>query len=180
MICVLYVVTVPYMSEADAGVIDTVRRLHDPQVTMVGPHVSLVFAQPIPASIAQAHVRQVAESLRPCEVIFRRAMPWWTGKGPAYVFLLPEEGLSTLGHWHDALHAYDSPFAAAQKLDIPFVPHITLGAVANESAARAIAAQWNASGVVIQAAFDSLLLGRLDATIPRFDLLANVPVGPPT
>ena len=93
--------------------------------------------------------------------------------------LLPDEGLSTLGRWHDSLHRPGSLFAGARPANRPFVPHITLAAVASERAARQIADDWNARRIVIRAVFNALVLGRLEVAVPRFELLARVPLEMP-
>ena len=59
------------------------------------------------------------------------------------------------------------------------MPHITLAAVASERAARQIADDWNARRIVIRAVFDALVLGRLEEAVPRFELLARVPLEMP-
>lgn len=93
----LYVTAFPHLSAADERTIDAVRRAHDPQAALLGPHVTLVFAQPVAEGPALSQLREVAATLWPCDAVFRRAMPWWTGQGAAHVLLLPDEGLSTLG-----------------------------------------------------------------------------------
>jgi hypothetical protein len=113
--------------------------------------------------------------------VLRRAMPWWTGSGPAEVRLLPDEGLSTLGRWHDSLHRLGSLFNAGRRPDEPFLPHIRLAAVGSHRLAQDIADDWNARRVVIRAVFSALVLGQFDAgaNAPRFELLAQVPLGSP-
>ena len=59
------------------------------------------------------------------------------------------------------------------------VPYITLAAVASERAAREIADDWNARRIVIRAVFNALVLGRLEVAVPRFELLARVPLEMP-
>ncbi len=175
----LCVVAIPHLSEADQRLIDAVRRAHDPQGALPGPHVTLAFGQPVAEAPALSQLRELAATLWPCDAVFRRAMPWWTGQGAAQVRLLPDEGLSTLGRWHDSLHRPGSLFAAARRADLPFVPHIALASVPGERAARAIADDWNARRVVIRAVFSALVLGRLDAAAPDFETLAQVPLGSP-
>ena len=177
----LQVVAFPHLSEADQRLIEAVRRAHDPQSVLLGPHVTLVFGQPVAEGPALSQLREVAATLWPCNAVFRRAMPWWTGQGAAHVLLLADEGLSTLGRWHDSLHRPGSLFAAARRADLPFVPHITLASVPSERAARLIADDWNDRRVVIRAVFSALVLGRINATggAPQFETLAQVPLGSP-
>ncbi|QTD43849.1 2'-5' RNA ligase family protein [Ottowia testudinis] len=174
----LYVVAFPVLTASAQSALEAVRRLHDPQVDVVQPHVTLVFSQIVDVDQAAREMLRVSSGLRPCQAVFRRAMPWWTGSGPAHVFLVPDEGFSSLGSWHDALHASTSVFAPARRLDIPFVPHMTLGAAPNAAAAGAMASEWNAHQPPIEAMFDHLILGCLQqVSEPRFNTLASAPVG---
>ena len=51
--------------------------------------------------------------------------------------------------------------------------------MASERAAREIADDWNARRIVIRAVFNALVLGRLEVAVPRFELLARVPLEMP-
>lgn len=178
----LCVAAIPHLRDADARAIDTVRRAHNPQAALAEPHVILAFGQPVAEGPALSQLRELAAALWPCDAVFRRAMPWWTGQGPAQVLLLPDEGLSTLGRWHDSLHRPGSLFATARRADLPFVPHIVLASTPGELAARSIADDWNARRMVVRAVFSTLALGQLEASgpaAPRFEELARVPLGSP-
>jgi 2'-5' RNA ligase len=147
----LFVLAVPEFSEEDAARIDVVRAAHDPQHTLVPPHVTLVFAvDPSEGSDAlEAHVRAAAARERAFEVVFRSATPY-PADAPtedAYTFLVPDEGNSRLIRLHDALHG--GMLAAERRLDVPYVPHVTIARGAPASMA-ALAGTWNAEEPPIQ------------------------------
>ena len=75
-------------------------------------------------------------------VVLRRAVAFRDPIGDGhYVFLLAEEGHQELLALHDAL--YDGILAGHRRRDIPFVPHLTVGAHPQLGECERIANQLN-------------------------------------
>ena len=78
----------------------------------------------------------------------------------AYVFLVPDEGYSGISLLHDRL--YTGVLQPFLKLDVPFVPHITIGTMKNRVAAKALCDKLNRHGVRIEGSLRALTIGALE------------------
>lgn len=148
----LLVVGYPTLEPADYRWIQAFRADHDPQFRIVAPHVTLVF--PLDEGLEEelvAHVRQVTKSSPKLSFTLRCAtmMPDLSSGSSqaAHVFLTPDEGYSALVKLHDRL--YTGPLAPYLRLDIPFVPHITVGQTAERETAHRLAGELNAQELAI-------------------------------
>jgi hypothetical protein len=77
----------------------------------------------------------------------------------AYVYLVPDEGYSGLSRMHDDL--YGGCLRKLLRLDIPFVPHITLGSMADRAAAKRLCDDLNRSGLEIGGSVNALTVAML-------------------
>lgn len=89
-------------------------------------HLTLVFAT---AWLAEqefaAHIASVAARTPRIEFACKYAMLGADDEDDrAYVFLVPDEGYAAISILHDRL--YTGPLAEHLRLDIPYVPHITV------------------------------------------------------
>jgi 2'-5' RNA ligase len=134
----LAVVSYPVLAPADRDWIESLRALHDPQATRLAGHVTLVFPAAGIGGDVNAEVAAVARAARPIPFVIRwaRAVRDVSGSG-GHVFLIPDEGFDEITALHHAL--YGGGFAASRRVDIPFVPHITVGASHDFSTCEAIA-----------------------------------------
>jgi 2'-5' RNA ligase len=66
----------------------------------------------------------------------------------AYVFLVPDEGFAAISLMHDRL--YSGPLEPFLRLDLPYVPHITIGSTRDRQAAKALCDRLNREGVHVQ------------------------------
>ena len=113
---------------------------------MIAAHVTLVF----PTEVAEASVvAHVGNALRLCEsipLVLRGATicPDAIESG-YYVVLRVEEGHAELRVVHDAL--YDGVLASRRRRDIPFEPHVTVGAHPALSECERITSQINEDAV---------------------------------
>jgi len=90
-----------------------------------------------------------------------------------YVYLVPDEGYSGISRLHDAL--YSGPLSSHLRLDIPFVPHITLGASADRNSAKRLCDKLNVSGLTIGGSVAAISVAALqDGKISN---LAEFPLG---
>jgi 2'-5' RNA ligase len=134
----LAVVACPQISPSDLGWIETLRAIHDPQSARISVHFTLVF--PVEAALADlgpelAAVGQtfspIAFGIRDVTVVRDRL------KGTHQVLLVPGEG----GPQIRALHArlYAGGLHTHVRADIPFVPHMTVGAARDAHDAERLA-----------------------------------------
>ena len=151
----LYCIAPPILSKADDERIARIRHLHDPLAGKVGPHVTLVFGVTgVRASLFGAHVAGVAAQAEPFPLRFVRAEAVRSHTDHrTHVFLLPEDGTAVVA-LHAALHT--GLLAPARRTDIPFIPHMTVGAFDRHEPAVALADALNAKGIDIPAGFDRL------------------------
>jgi 2'-5' RNA ligase len=131
-------VAYPRLTEEDTAWIQAIRKQYDPNVNLIAPHVTLIFPT------AAEHARGLLEDVRqqvPLHAAFpfviRCALPVRDVLSEStHVFFVPDEGFSSLVRLHDALYARS--LAATRRLDIPFIPHITVGATSTPEAAKEI------------------------------------------
>jgi len=99
------------------------RRLHDPTVDLVAPHLTLVF--PVPAKIGgpafSGHIRRVTSETRPFDIHLTGLEKSWDH----WLFLLVSEGREEAIALHDAL--YGGILAPHLREDLPYEPHVGLG-----------------------------------------------------
>jgi hypothetical protein len=172
---VYYTVAYPDLSEEDGAFIEEYRRLHDiPYRDVIEAHFTLVFGcREIPESDYIGHVECVAEAFHRFEFCCRYAMLGSDAEDEtAYVFLVPDEGHSTVSLLHDRL--YTGPLAPFLRLDIPFTPHIGIGTLGSRHEAKRLCDELNEQGLRIQGAVDTVTVGVLEGgrfrDVASFDL----------
>ena len=158
----------PRLTAADAAWIRVLRDRHAwaLRAPEIGPHVTLVFpTDSTDATTATGHLAVVAGEIAAFSLAFRCALPVADApSGGTYIYLVPDEGFSTLVRLHDRL--YSGPFADALRLDLPYIPHITLGWIAEARLARALADDLNGQEPDIQARLETVELFDLDPQGP--------------
>jgi len=92
----------------------------------------------------------------------------------AYVYLVPDEGLSAISLLHDALYA--GVMAPHLQPEPAFTPHITLAAVASTAEAQRIATSLNARGLEIHGTISELRVGSVGES--AFVYHASFPLQP--
>lgn len=113
-------------SSVELARIETLRRRHDPNQGIVPAHVTLVFPfTPQDPAAAQAHFEAVAgRQVRiRCRLAAYLAVRDHEDRR-SHVFMVPDTGRAEIEALHDEL--YDGPLAAALRLDIAFIPHVTV------------------------------------------------------
>jgi hypothetical protein len=152
----LLVVSYPEMAPEALAWIEAIRAEHHPRQVAIAAHLTLVF--PVarfdpPALIAEIQ-RQTAGSL-PIPFILRCALPFRDLTSEATdVFLLPDEGFGAMVRLHDRLYA--GMLAPALRLDIPFVPHLTVAHLTDPLAAKQLADRLNADSFAIPGILSSV------------------------
>lgn len=122
----LLAISYPAIAEPDWRWIQRIRQQHDPNYAIVDPHFTLIFPTfDREQAVFCEHVRtqaqeqpSIAITLR-CAIVVKDAL-----SDATHTFLVPDQGFSDLVKLHDKLYTH---FLADQlRLDIPFIPHITV------------------------------------------------------
>jgi len=92
----------------------------------LAPHFTFVFPQAaLHETALVAYVRPIAAAQPPIPFVIRCALPVRDSfSADTYLFLVPDEGFSAVVRLHDRLYA--GALAGELRLDIPFIPHITV------------------------------------------------------
>ena len=115
---------VVHYPETDLGPINQLRSKYDPRFYLIEPHITLIFpfADSFGESTLVCHVEDVLEDKSPFQIRLRGLQR----SGDDYLFLLIEEGEEEVRSLHMAL--YTGILAPHHRSELPYVPHLTLGA----------------------------------------------------
>ncbi len=157
----LYTVAYPSVSDASRDLIEVFRSQHDKHFRAIAPHFTLVFGcNAVAESEYLDHVMCVAARTKQIRFHCKYAMLGADDNSKtAYVFIVPDEGYSALSLLHDGLYA--GCLAPHLRLDLPYTPHITIGAMNNRSATKALCDELNAQGVDVEGSITSIHVGSL-------------------
>lgn len=153
----LFTITFPVAGPDAVRWLDGVRAEHDRDFAgRVGPHFTLVFgSNSISETAYLDHVRQVAAVHTGFPFVCRRtAIGTDHQNDTGYVFLVPDEGNSDIRKLRDRLHS--GPFEPLLRLDIPYIPHMTLGRFASIASAKRTCDSLNAQDILIPGRIDAL------------------------
>lgn len=159
----LYTVAYPELDASDGEFIRAFRDEHDlPYRDVVAPHFTLVFGcDEITEAAYLKHVEMVATKVSPIAFRCRYAqLGDDASDDTAYVFLVPDEGYSGLSLLHDAL--YSGPLVGHLRLDVPFIPHITIGTLKDPREAKGLCDELNRRGIDIGGTVDRVTVGALE------------------
>jgi putative acetyltransferase len=131
------VVAYPRFEREQLLAIEATRAAHDPQARRIAAHFTLVFPTDIAASAVEPHAAAVARASMPIPFVLRRAIAVRDAAWGGHVFLVPEEGSATITGLHERL--YDETLRPHRRSDIPYVPHVTVGADADWAECEALA-----------------------------------------
>jgi 2'-5' RNA ligase len=143
------VLSYPELSPGDHAWIQSIRAEHDAQYEVVGPHFTFVFpASRLNQETFVAHARNQARGQAKFSFVLRCAVVVTdTLSAHTHVCLVPDGGHRTMVELHDRL--YTGPLAAELRLDIPFIPHLTVGNAVEAQACKRLADDLNAQSFVI-------------------------------
>ena len=171
----LAVVAYPTLSDEDRQWIEGVRVRHDPQASRIAAHVTLVFPTEVAEASVVAQVRTAAQLYESISLVLRRATTCPDAiEGGYYVALPAEEGHAALLAVHDAL--YDGVLAAHRRRDIPFEPHVTVGAHPDLHECERIAKRMNEERRIVRARIDSVDVIDVGESMVR--TVVEIPLGP--
>jgi 2'-5' RNA ligase len=161
----LAIIAYPTLEESDRHWMEEIRNAHDPQASRIDAHFTLVFPVEALWSEVSAELSTAAASAKPISFVVRRAeavRDVMSGAG-GHVFLLPEEGGDRIAELHSQL--YSGVLRPHRRADIPFVPHITVGASSDFERCRNLAEALNANQRMVRGTLDGVALVSI-ATIP--------------
>src|SRR5262245_15340448 len=173
----LFTLAYPVLSAADRAMIRAFRVEHDqPKVHKVEPHFTIALSAPGGDDDDYLeHVRKIAAASHPITFHCRYAMLGADESGDtAYIFLVPDEGNSALSLLHDRL--YRGLLASCLRIDVPYVPHITIGTCSERQKAKELCDELNARTLSIAGSVEALTVALTeDDTIKNlrsFELVA--------
>ena len=146
----LLVVAYPELSFEDRQWIQEIRKQHDSNYAIIEPHFTLVFPDTtVDQQELITHVEHVTQGLHGFAVILRCAMVVKDALSPkTHLFLVPDKGFSKLTKLHDAL--YRGPLASSLRLDVPFIPHMTVGDNEDAQVMKVAADTINEQSIVVR------------------------------
>ncbi len=151
----LAIVAYPGLREADRQWIESFRAKHDPQSARLAVQFTLVFPVEATPRVLKAELEAAAASCRPISFAIRRteAVRDAGGSG-ARVFLVPDEGRAEIAALHDRLYA--GALSVHLRADIPFVPHITIGAAPDQPSGERLAEAFSFGARVVRGTIATL------------------------
>lgn len=170
----LAVVAYPTVAARDREWLEAIRSRHDPQAPRIRAHFTVIFPIEVPREPLIAHARTVAARLKPILFALRGAVASRdAGSSVGHVFLLPAEGYDELVEVHNRLH--DDVLRSHLRRDVPFVPHMTVGAHRNQAECERIAEELNREHWVVQGVIDGVDVLEVDESMIR--TVARLPLG---
>lgn len=134
----------PEFSQEDAASIAQFRQVNDQaMVHVVAAHWTMIFpVEAVSADDLQAHVGEVAQRWEAIPFTCRYAMLHADRLSDNYyLFLVPDDGFSTICRLHDDL--YTGIMRPYLRLDLPYVPHLGIGTSKDPSRLKDAGDQWN-------------------------------------
>jgi 2'-5' RNA ligase len=159
----LYTLAYPSLNEADRSFIERFRHEHDVRYRdVVALHFTMVFGcSAVGEPEYRQHVETVAKDHAALRFSCRYAMLGSDDQDQtAYVFLVPDEGYGGLSLLHDWL--YTGVLSSHLRLDIPFIPHITIGTLEDRRVAKQLCDNLNHRGIGIHGSVGALTVGALE------------------
>ena len=155
----LFTLADPVFDAATMARLQAFRARHDPQFSLLGPHVTLEFGQTVwPVAEYNAAVGRIAERHPAFDLHLSSAQAWAGPVGGPHLFLIPSTGAAAL----IALHRQLAGALGIGAGPHPFEPHITIGRAADRAAADAALALLPAGIIGATARIDALVVGALD------------------
>jgi 2'-5' RNA ligase len=153
----------PQFTPEDADCIAQFRQIHDQAlVQIVAAHWTMVFpVEAISADDLQAHVGDVATKWKAIPFTCRYAMLHADRLSDNYyLFLVPDEGFSSICRLHDDL--YKGIMRPHLRLDLPYVPHIGIGTSKDPVRLKDAGDEWNHQRRVISGRITRLTVSTYD------------------
>ena len=170
----LLIVAYPTLPEPDICWIEAVRSAHDPLHEIIRAHITLIFpVQALSAGRLIGHAQEIVRSAPQFQVVFRcanvvkDALSDQTG-----VFLISDEGTAALVKLHDRL--YTGLLSSQRRLDVPYIPHITVGGSLDPLVCKTLADALNSQEFCLAGAVTEINVVRYESG--RVDTITRLPL----
>jgi hypothetical protein len=152
----LHIVAYPELSPVDYEMIQSLRREYNSLYNIIGPHFTFVFSTPGVSEVGFIEdVKKTTAGFRAINFCIRSATINKDVFSNNYdAFLVPDEGHSQMLKLHDAL--YSQTLAPQHRMDIPYVPHISVANSHDPYAIKKIVGNLNSQNLTITGSITSL------------------------
>jgi 2'-5' RNA ligase len=160
----LLTVSYPEISAESAAFIDAFRQRHDARRRdIVEAHFTMMFGcAAVGFNEYTNHVAKVAASSKSIAFSCEYAMLGADDEDDtAYVFLVPDQGYAEVSLLHDRL--YTGPLQAHLRLDLPYIPHITIGTLSSRTEAKALCDELNRQSLCVEGSLKTLAVGCIES-----------------
>ena len=170
----LLIVAYPTLPEPDFCWIEAIRAVHDKLYEVIRAHVTLVFPdQAISAEHLVDHAQEIVQGVLQFQVVFRCAnVVKDMLSDQTHVFLIPDEGNAALVKLHDRL--YSGRLSQHRRLDVPYIPHITVAGSLDPLACKTLADALNSQEFCLAGAVTEIDVVRYESG--RADTIARLPL----
>jgi len=152
----LLAVAYPELSEKDFKLIENYRREHDSLYDIIRTHFTLVF--PVRDFSEKIFAEEIKKQLQGIQAFTFTLRSATINKDAFtenyYAFLVPDEGHSNIIKLHDKL--YCGRLSPYLRLDIDFIPHITIGNSTDIMACKKMVDDWNSNDFEITGKISSI------------------------
>lgn len=142
----LFTIAFPELSETGA---EWIERNRQQEKRNIAPHFTIAFGVGIiPKHEYLSHVSNVAKATPAIEFHCRRVTVGTDHRdNTGYSFLVPDKGNSEMYRLHDRL--YSGPLLNSLNLEVPFLPHLTLGHFETLAIAKEFCDALNTQGISV-------------------------------
>ncbi len=158
------VLAYPDVSRSDYEWIQSIRKQHDKQFTMVEPHFTIVFpTTKLSESEILEHVKSIRFTLKPLDFTLAKAIVE-ENVYPKYfqVHLVAAEPIAEIIKLHDLL--YVGALASELRTDVPYVPHITIASSEAKDVMQKLADKINSKDINISSKVNKITVSSFDGT----------------
>lgn len=153
----ILVIAYPDLSDNDLALIQDYRKANDPHFyKIVYPHFTLVF--PVPDFSLPDFINEIKQQIAGTETIEFAIRCSTINKDDfndtCHCFLVPDEGYSEIAKLHDKL--YSGKLSGHLRLDLDFIPHITVGNSIDMAACKKMVDEWNENNFEIKGKITSV------------------------
>lgn len=159
------VIAYPQLAPEDFKKIQIYRERHDLLFNVVDPHFTIVFpVQDLPPDDFTAEIKHHAKNIAAFEFAIRSATINKDAFNKLFhVFLVPDEGNSRVVRLHDRL--YSGNLKAYHRLDLDYIPHITIGNCRDKHQCKRMVDEWNKDEFLIRGTIAALTVVKYDEGI---------------
>ena len=169
----LLVLAFPALNKKDYEWIQSIREKYDDRYyKVVDPHFTIVFPVfDFEESVFVSHIETLAKDVEPiefsvqCTTIVKDSFSDYTD-----IFLVPDKGNSDIIRLHDRL--YMGVLKSELRLNIPFIPHIGIGAATDPVESKRISDKINETRFCIEGKINTLSVCRYD--YPKVEIIKRI------